>query len=87
MILQVRVFLTVLFRAPCYFRTNVPKKVCVLGVQEGSKPKQASHNCKCCLLELGGALKAFEKIVVNKILLSPMRANIKCPKALPRKAN
>ena len=30
------------------------------------------------------AFKAFKKILVNKILLSPMRENIKCPKALPR---
>ena len=32
---------------------------------------------------LGGAFKACEKIFVNKILLIPMRENVKCPKALP----
>ena len=36
-------------------------------------------------LKLGGAFKAFEKILVNKILLSPKRENIKCSKALPSK--
>ena len=36
------------------------------------------------MLGLGGAFKAFEKILVNKILLSPIRENIKCPKALLR---
>ena len=34
-------------------------------------------------LNLGGAFKAFENFLVNKILLSPIRENIKCPKALP----
>ena len=34
--------------------------------------------------KLGEAFKAFEKIFVNKILLSPIREDIKCPKALPR---
>ena len=32
---------------------------------------------------LGRAFKAFEKNIVNKILLSPTRENIRCPKALP----
>ena len=37
------------------------------------------------MFRLGGAFKAFEKYV-NKILLSPIRGNIKCPKALNPKA-
>ena len=33
---------------------------------------------------LGWAFKAFGKLLLNKILLSPIREDIKCPKALPR---
>ena len=34
---------------------------------------------------LGGSLRLWKKILVNKILLSPIRENKKCPKALPRR--
>ena len=51
----------------------------VAGLRESLKSRRAALRRP----ELGGAFKAFEKIV-NRILFSPIRENKKCPKALPR---
>ena len=64
-----------------------------MGGQEVAKAasrRQAANACSCRLCSLrpetGWPFKASEKLLVNRVLLSPIREDIKYPKGLPSKA-